>query len=129
MGVSFCVQPGADLSRPLHASSLPKVTSQSISPDMQAALSPVGEIVRRHDPDRFFTGLFAPAGKREALWALYAFNHEIARAREVVREPAMAMIRLQWWREVVEGARRRHEVAGPLREAIDAGALDPADLE
>jgi 15-cis-phytoene synthase len=94
-----------------------------------AALSRVGEIVRTHDPDRFFTSLFAPADKRGTLWTLYAFNHEIARAREVVREPAMALIRLQWWREVIEGARRRHEVAEPLRAALDAGDLLEADLD
>lgn len=91
-------------------------------------LSPAGEIVRRHDPDRFFTALFAPADKREALFTLYAFNHELARAQEVVREPTMALIRLQWWREIVEGARRRHEVAEPLRDALDAGALHAPDL-
>lgn len=91
-------------------------------------LSPVGEIVRKHDPDRFFTALFAPAARREALFTLYAFNHELARAREVAREPMAALIRLQWWREVVEGARRRHEVAGPLGAALDAGELAAADL-
>ena len=89
---------------------------------------PVGEIVRRHDPDRYFASLFAAPGRREALWALYAFNHELARAREAVRQPFAALIRLQWWREVVEGARRRHEVATPLGEALDAGHLDATDL-
>ena len=84
--------------------------------------------MRRHDPDRFLTALFAPPERREALFALYAFNHELARAREVVREPFAALIRLQWWREVVEGARRRHEVAGPLGEALDAGVLDAGVL-
>ena len=91
-------------------------------------LSPVGEIVRRHDPDRYFCTLFAPSDRRETLWVLYAFNHELARAREAVREPFAALIRLQWWREVVEGARRRHEVAGPLGEALDTGRLIAADL-
>jgi len=94
-----------------------------------ASLSRVAEIVRRHDPDRFFCTLFAPAPKREALFTLYAFNHELARAREVTSEPMMALIRLQWWREVVDGARRRHDVAGPLGEALDAGALHAPDLE
>lgn len=89
---------------------------------------PLAGFVRRHDPDRFLTALFAPPEKRPALFALYAFNHELARAREAVSEPALALIRLQWWREVVEGANRRHEVATPLREAIEAGALDAADL-
>lgn len=94
-----------------------------------STLSRVGELARQHDPDRFFTTLFAPAAVRPALWALYAFNHELVRARESVREPMMAMIRLQWWREVVEGQAKRHEVATPLREAIDAGTLRAAELE
>ena len=85
-------------------------------------------LVRRHDPDRFLTALFAPSEKRDALLTLYAFNHELARAREVVSEPPLALIRLQWWREVIEGVRRRHEVAAPLRAAIDAGELDRGDL-
>jgi len=91
-------------------------------------LSACAEIVRRHDPDRFFTALFAPAELREALFTLYAVNHELARAREVVTNPMLALIRLQWWREVAEGARRRHEVAGPLGDALDRGALHAPDL-
>jgi 15-cis-phytoene synthase len=87
-----------------------------------------GEIVRRQDPDRFLTSLFAPPQKRDALLTLYAFNHELARARDVVSEPHLALIRLQWWRDVVEGASRRHEVAEPLSEAIAAGQLASADL-
>ena len=85
-------------------------------------------LVRRHDPDRFLTALFAPPEHRDALLALYAFNHELARAREVASEPTLALIRLQWWREVVEGARRQHEVATPLADAIDRGALQRNDL-
>ena len=91
-------------------------------------LSGVGEIVWRQDPDRFFTALFAPAEHREALFALYAFDHELARACVATREPIASLIRLQWWREVVEGARRRHEVAGPVGDALDAGRLDAGEL-
>jgi phytoene synthase len=88
----------------------------------------VASLVRRHDPDRFLTALFAPPDRRDALLTLYAFNHELARAREVVSEPPLALIRLQWWREVVEGARRSHEVATPLTNAITAGLLRPEHL-
>jgi phytoene synthase len=91
-------------------------------------LSPLGRIVRQHDPDRFLTALFAPPDRRETLFLLYAVNHELARAREVVSNPMLALIRLQWWREVAEGARRRHEVAGPLGEALDDGRLVAADI-
>lgn len=97
------------------------------------ALSAVGAIARRHDPDRFLCALFAPAERREAVFTLVAFNHELARAREVASQPMLALIRLQWWRdaigEVAEGrAPRRHEVVGPLAELIGAGAVDARDL-
>jgi phytoene synthase len=85
-------------------------------------------IVRRHDPDRYFATLFAPGAARDTLFTLYAFNHELARAREVAREPGLALIRLHWWREVVDGEARPHEVATPLRRALDEGRLLAADL-
>ena len=40
-------------------------------------VSALGALVRRHDPDRFLTALFAPEAKREGLFVLYAFNHEL----------------------------------------------------
>ena len=92
---------------------------------MDAALA---ETVRRRDPDRYFCALFAPEAGRPALLTLYAFNHELARALEVTREPGLALIRLQWWREVVEGASRAHEVATPLAALLAAGVLPRGDL-
>lgn len=96
-------------------------------------LSRCGAIARRHDPDRFLCALFAPAERREALFVLTAYNHELARAREVASQPFAALIRLTWWREAVEEAAagappRAHEVAAPLAAAIAEGALDPKDL-
>ena len=88
--------------------------------------STLADFVRRNDPDRFLASLFAPTEQRQAVWVLCAVNHELARAREVVSEPMLALIRLQWWREVVQGVRRRHEVAGPLGALLDRGADRPA---
>ena len=88
----------------------------------------LAEAVRRRDPDRYFTALFAPAPSRETLLALYAFNHELARAPEAAREPGLALIRLQWWREVVEGQSRAHEVATPLQAELAGGRLHRPDL-
>ncbi len=93
-----------------------------------AGLSALGATVQRADPDRFFTALLAPPERRETLLLLYAFNHELARAREVASQPLLALIRLQWWREVVEGASRRHAVAEPLAAAIATGELAADDL-
>jgi NADH dehydrogenase [ubiquinone] 1 alpha subcomplex assembly factor 6 len=85
--------------------------------------SPVAALVRRHDRDRYQTALFAPAARREALFALYAFNYEIARVRETITQPLLGQIRLQWWREVIDAAYgdrppRAHVVAQPLTAAI-----------
>jgi phytoene synthase len=91
-------------------------------------LSPLGELVRRHDPDRFLTVLFAPPERRETLITLYAFNHELARARDVASQALLALIRLQWWREVVEGEAKPHEVGTPLLTMIRDGRLDRAAL-
>jgi phytoene/squalene synthetase len=86
------------------------------------------ELVRRGDPDRWRTAMLAPAGKRPGLMALYAFNLEIARAPWVTREAMLAEIRLRWWADAVAEIAaglppRRHEVAGPLAEAILGSAL------
>jgi phytoene synthase len=64
-------------------------------------LSYSAQQVRDGDSDRFLTALFAPADRREDLFALYAFNLEVARIAESVTEPMMGQIRLQWWRDRV----------------------------
>ena len=79
-------------------------------------------LVRCNDHDRFQTALFAPAGRREALFALYAFNYEIARVRETVSEPVLGQIRLQWWRESIAAAFE----GGPIRHHIVVEALTAA---
>ncbi|TPE53936.1 phytoene synthase [Amaricoccus solimangrovi] len=73
----------------------------------------------------------APAAARPALFALYAFNLEIARAPFVTREAMIAQIRLRWWAdavaEIYEGRPpRRHEVVEPLAAAIAAHGLPRA---
>ncbi len=93
------------------------------------ALSPAATIARREDPDRFLCALWCPAPLREAAFALVAFNHELARAREATGTPLIALMRLQFWRDAIEAAApREHEVARPLHAAISAGLLDRADL-
>src|SRR5438552_16844209 len=82
-------------------------------------LDPSGALVRRHDHDRYLSALFAPEPARAGLFALYAFNVEVAKTREVVREPILGSIRLQWWRDALAeiyggGPVRRHEVVEPL---------------
>ena len=61
----------------------------------------------------------APPKARRALFPLYAFNVEVARAPWVTAEPGIAEIRLQWWIDALGeiasgGVVRHHEVVLPL---------------
>ncbi len=92
------------------------------------------QMVERGDPDRFRVAMAAPPAAREVLFPLYAFNLEVARAPWVTKEPMLAEMRLQWWRDVVENAAAgqtppAHEVARPLGELVRQGRLDPAPLD
>lgn len=99
----------------------------------QPASDACAALVRKSDPDRYFAALFAPADVRGDLFTLYALNHEIARIADSVREPMLGLIRLQWWRETIEGARagnpRRHEVAEPLAAVLTRHDLPQAQFE
>src|SRR5437660_10064112 len=75
--------------------------------------------VRTADRDRFLGALFAPEPARRGLLALLAFDHELARTRTVTREPMLARIRLEWWREAVaEAAGAAKPRAQPIVESL-----------
>lgn len=87
--------------------------------------------LERGDPTRFAAVLAAPPAARPALATLYAFNIEVARAPWASKEPMIAEMRLQWWRDALEdaakGTVRAHEVMRPLADLILACNL-PLDL-
>ena len=79
--------------------------------------------LRDTDRDRYLACLLSPADKRPALSALYAFNAEIARIRDTVREALPGEVRMQWWRDLLEGNAhgdsQSHPVAAALLMAIE----------
>jgi phytoene synthase len=85
---------------------------------MQDAFAHCAELVRELDRDRYLAALFAPAEHRDALLALYAFNVEVGRVREVARESLPGEIRLQWWSDVLSGERDGEAVANPVATAL-----------
>lgn len=101
---------------------------------MDAALANrLAASVRAADPDRYFSALFAPAPMRPLLLVLYAFNAEVARVAETVREPMLGAIRLEWWRETAEGAHkgtaRNHDVARGLAALFAETGVPLGELE
>ncbi|WP_323007022.1 squalene/phytoene synthase family protein [Pseudorhodobacter sp.] len=83
--------------------------------------------IERGDPTRHAALMAAPPAARKPLAALYAFNLEIARAPWVTKEPMIAEMRLQWWRDALEdaakGVVRAHEVMPPLAAVMASRGL------
>lgn len=74
--------------------------------------------LRTTDIDRYLACLLMPEAKRGAVAALYAFNAELARIRDITREPLPGEIRLQWWRDLLEGQGAGDALANPLAAAL-----------
>lgn len=86
-------------------------------------LTACAELVHKSDPDRFQATMAAPVAARPVLFALYAFNTELARAPWASQESMIAEMRVQWWRDVgaaiaESGTVRRHFVATPLARLL-----------
>ena len=78
----------------------------------------VRTIARDGDLDRYVSVLFAPGACREHLFALYAFNVELARIGEQVSEPQLGEIRLQWWRDALDRVSSGETTGQPVADAI-----------
>ena len=91
--------------------------------------SAVARLAEEGDPERFLFAQLAPAQRREALFALIAFNCELAKIPVSVSEPMLGEIRLAWWREALDdlfekGVARRHEVMEALAATLGAADWD-----
>lgn len=88
--------------------------------------------LRDLDRDRYFATLMVPEQARGPVAALYAFSAEVAAIRERVHEPAPGEIRLQWWRDALQGQGhgevRQSPVADALLSAVDDYRLPTAPL-
>ena len=97
---------------------MPESESNSYSAP-EASHRYVLDIVRGADRERFLGALFAPEPQRSGLLSLLAFDHELARTRSVTREPMLARIRLEWWREAMaEAAGAGKPRAQPIVESL-----------
>jgi 15-cis-phytoene synthase len=80
------------------------------------------KIVREADRDRYLSALFAPDDKQQDLFALYAFDAEIARIPKLVSEPQIGEIRLQWWLDTLEAIEKGDDPDHPVALAF-AGTI------
>ncbi len=78
-------------------------------------------LVREADPDRYLANLYLPPAARRAAFTLHAFDSEIARVPFLVSEPLPGEVRLQWWRDFLNGRTQdavNHPIASELNYAI-----------
>jgi phytoene synthase len=78
----------------------------------------VREAARAGDIDRYLAALLAPRRARRDLLALTAFFGEIARIPELVHEPMMGEIRLQWWRDALDASAAGAATGSPVADAV-----------
>ncbi|WP_430425856.1 squalene/phytoene synthase family protein [Phenylobacterium sp.] len=93
------------------------------------------DLIRRMDPDRWLSSRFiGDAGRRADVIAIYAYDHELARAPKVASNPLLGEIRLTWWREMLDEAYegrhvRHHPTAQALADVIKRHDLPREALE
>lgn len=91
------------------------------------------DLVRTNDHERYLTTLFASRSSRRAVWALLAFNQEVAKIRENVNELTLGEIRLKWWQEILleieQGEVRKQPVIAELAVLSRFADVRPLLLE
>ena len=102
---------------------------------MDSAGDDLDDLIRRVDPERWLSSRFmADPVKRADVIALYAYDHELARAPKVASSSLLGEIRLTWWREVLDEAFegrpvRHHPTAQAIAAVISRRQLPRGPLE
>jgi phytoene synthase len=81
-------------------------------------------LVRADDRDRYLAAQLAPPVARTRLIALLAVNAEVARVAQAAREPLLAEMRLNWWRDAILAALGGIAPAQPALAAFARAAAD-----
>lgn len=101
---------------------------------MAQGLTYCSNFLRKNDPDRFLLSLIAPREQQPAIAAIFAFNVEVAKTREIVTETTIGLIRLQWWRDALaeiydQNKVLKHEIVEALAGAIQNYNLPRKDFD
>ncbi|GCC25716.1 hypothetical protein chiPu_0004127 [Chiloscyllium punctatum] len=60
------------------------------------------QLVRNRDYEGFLSSLLLPAEFRSTVFALRAFNVELAQVQDLVSQKTIGLMRMQFWRQVIE---------------------------
>jgi 15-cis-phytoene synthase len=97
-----------------------------------AAFKDIVETARTGEPERYLAALLAPDDVRSDILAVVGFAAEMRRIPQMVTEPMMGELRLQWWRDQIEGFAADqptgHALADALAKASRRHQLQPLVL-
>lgn len=85
---------------------------------MKTDFDHAADVVRQYDRDRYLSALLVDEPQRAGLMALFAFSAEIARVRDSVSEPLPGEVRLQWWRDLLNGTEHGTAAANPVAHSL-----------
>lgn len=100
-------------------------TSGMIAPELR----PVYAAARAKDIDRYLAALLSAKANRDSLMTVAAFSGEAAQTPLAASDPALAQIRLQWWRDTVENAHGGTRTGSPVADRLTGTLKAHPDLD
>ena len=90
---------------------------------LRTALSYCVQQVRSYDYPNYLCLLHLPPAMRRAAFTFRAFNVETAKAMDVVSDPRKGLMRLLWWKDVVDKVCAGKTVEHPVALALSFAAF------
>ncbi|XP_037094899.1 NADH dehydrogenase (ubiquinone) complex I, assembly factor 6-like [Pollicipes pollicipes] len=87
------------------------------------------ELVRKHDYENFLCTLLLPNQARAGVFAIRAFNVELARVRDTVSESQIGLMRLQFWSDAIDKTFRDDPPQQPVALELHRATKNPPDLQ
>uniref|UniRef100_A0A0E0A3V9 Uncharacterized protein n=1 Tax=Oryza glumipatula TaxID=40148 RepID=A0A0E0A3V9_9ORYZ len=88
--------------------------------NLRTALSYCVQQVRNYDYHHYLCLLHLPPAMRKAAFAFRAFNIETAKAMDVVSDPKTGLMRLLWWKDVVDKVFANKLVEHPVAQVLSS---------
>ncbi|GJN29957.1 hypothetical protein PR202_gb18225 [Eleusine coracana subsp. coracana] len=98
--------------------------TSAASGGLQAALSYCVRQVRSYDYHHYLCLLHLPPAMRKAAFTFRAFNVETAKAMDVVSDPKTGLMRLLWWKDVIDKVFTKKLVEHPVAQALSSVASE-----
>ncbi|GLJ56082.1 hypothetical protein SUGI_1204010 [Cryptomeria japonica] len=90
----------------------------SNSSSLRAAFSYCVQQVHSYDYEHYLCLLHLPQSLRKAAFALRAFNIETAKARDNVSDAKLALVRLLWWRDIIDNIYKNKVAEHPVAQSL-----------